>query len=80
MRGGNRVVLTPEDGVRLNVTDPDGRERGCRHDRHRTGPGQTKVVADFGGQKAEAVLNVTPGVAGVPTVAGVDVVTRSRLR
>ena len=36
----------------------------------RTGPGQTKVVADFGGQKAEAVLNVTPGVAGGPVASG----------
>ena len=36
-------------------------------------PGQTKVIADYGGQKAEGVLNVVP--AGEMAVTGVGVGT-----
>ena len=39
-----------------------------------TAAGQTNVVATFAGQKAESILNVTEGVAGVPVIGGVDIV------
>ncbi len=74
MRGGNRVILTPEDGVRLNVANPAVANVAAGTTVQSTAAGQTTVVADYGGQKAEAVLNVTDAVAGGPTVGGVDVV------
>jgi len=75
IRGGNRVILTAVDGLRLNVTDPTVAKVAAGTTVQSTGPGQTKVVADYGGQKAEATLNVTPGMAGVPAVSGVGVIT-----
>ncbi|MGO9109380.1 MAG: Ig domain-containing protein [Thermoguttaceae bacterium] len=75
MRGGNRVVLTLEDGLRLNVTDPTVAGVAAGTTVVGTGPGETKVIADYGGQKTEAVLTVTPGGAGVALVGnGVDVI------
>lgn len=76
MRGGNRVILTPEDGVRLNVTDLSVASVASGTTVVATGPGPTKVVADFGGQKAEAILNVTLGTpGGMPIGNGVNVIT-----
>ncbi len=73
MRGSNRVILTPADGVRLSVTDPAvaGVVSGTMV--QGAAPGQTKVIADYGGQKAEGVLNVVP--AGEMAVTGVGVGT-----
>jgi hypothetical protein len=76
MRGGNRVILTPEEGLRLNVTDPAVAGVAAGTTVVSSSPGSTKLVADFGGQKAEAVLNVTPGVASVlPAGNGLDVIS-----
>jgi hypothetical protein len=75
MRGGNRVVLTPDDGVRLNVTDGSVAGVAAGTTVTATGPGETRVIADFGGQKAEATLHVTLGAVGeAPLVSGVDIV------
>ena len=63
MRGGNRVILTERDGVQLNVSDPSVAEVATGTTVISRGPGQTKVVATLGGEKAEAVLNVTRGPA-----------------
>ena len=73
MRGGKRVILTPEDGVRLNVTEPTIAAVAAGTTVQTTGLGQTKVVADYGGQKAEAVLNVTQGPVDVVDTRGVGV-------
>ena len=64
MRGGNRVILTERDGVQLNVTDPGVAEVATGTTVISRGPGQTKVVATLGGEKAEAVLNVTEAPPG----------------
>ena len=45
----------------MNVTDPMVASVASGTTVLARAPGQTKVVADFGGQKAEAILNVTPG-------------------
>ena len=74
MRGGNRVILTPADGVQLNVTDPAVAGVVSGTTVEATAPGQTKVVADLGGKKAETVLNVAQGVAGGPAVGGTGVI------
>ncbi len=63
IRGGNRVILTERDGVQLNVTDPTVAEVATGTTVISRAPGQTKVVATLGGEKAEAVLNVTQGIA-----------------
>ncbi len=73
MRGGNRVILTPDDGVRLNVTDPTIAAVANGTTVQTTGLGQTKVVADYGGQKAEAVLNVTQGPVDLVDTRGIGV-------
>ncbi len=59
MRGGNRVVLTEQDGVQLNVTDPNVAAVATGNTVIGRAPGQTKVVATLGAEKAEATLNVT---------------------
>ncbi len=74
LRGGNRVILTHEDGVLLSVTDPTVASVVSGNTVQGSGPGRTKVIADYGGQKAETILNVTPGVAGVTTIGGTDIV------
>ena len=75
-RGGNRVILTPADGVQLNVSDPTVASVVSGTTVQGTGPGKTKVIATFGGNKAEAVLNVTQGGGDVaPVGTGVDVIT-----
>jgi hypothetical protein len=66
MRGGNRVILTERDGVQLNVTDPSVAEAVSGTTVISKGPGQTKLIATLGGEKAEAILNVTQGIAEVP--------------
>jgi hypothetical protein len=60
-RNGNSVILTPADGLRLNVTDPRVASVASGATVLTKGLGQTKVVAEIGGQRAEADLNVTPG-------------------
>ncbi len=69
MRGGNRVVLTPADGLQLNVTNPmvasvvAGKTKVSA-----LGAGQTEVIAQFAGQKARTTLNVTASAPEVTTV------------
>ena len=75
VRGGNRVILTAADGVQLNVTDPTVASVVTGTTVTATNPGQTKVIATFGGSKAEGVLNVTQGVAGGPVATGVGITT-----
>jgi hypothetical protein len=77
LRGGNRVILTPADGLQLNVTNPAVANVVSGTTVQAMKPGVTGVVANFGGQKVEATLNVTPAVAGVvpqpgPFVIAVD--------
>jgi len=61
VRGGQRRPVGPEDGVMLFPSDPrvaqvlDGLTVGG------AGTGRTTIVAQFGGQQAEAALTVTPG-------------------
>src|SRR5262249_30255644 len=57
MRGGNRVVLTERDGVQLSVTDPSVAVVATGNTVVSRAPGQTKVIATLGGEKAEATLN-----------------------
>jgi hypothetical protein len=59
IRGGQRVVLTEQDGVQLNVTDPGVAVVATGNTVVSRSPGQTKVIATLGGEKAEATLNVT---------------------
>ncbi len=81
MRGGNRVVLTPADGLRMNVSDPTVAGVASGTTVVSTGPGETKVIADYGGQKAEAILTVTPGAAGVASLGnGVNVIRSGVIR
>ena len=74
MRGGNRVVLTHDDGVLLSVSDPTVASVVSGTTVQGTGGGQTKVIADYGGKRAETVLKVTPGVPGATTIVGTDIV------
>ena len=60
MRGGNRVVLTPADGLQLNVTDLGVASVESGTTVGSLGPGQTNVVADFGGQKADGGTECHP--------------------
>ena len=78
LRNGTRVVLTPVDGVLFYVTDPAVVHVAGGTTVESVGLGQTKVVASYSGQKAEAVLNVSaPGVAGDTAIAGgLDVIRR----
>ncbi len=61
VRGGQRRVILPGDGLKLSVADPtvaqaaaDGVVRGIA-------PGQTSVVAQVGTSRAEAPLSVVAG-------------------
>lgn len=69
MRGGNRVVLTHEDGVLLSITDPTVASVVSGTTVTAAGPGQTRVIADYGAQRAQTILNVTPGVGGEVAIA-----------
>ncbi|HIQ22245.1 MAG TPA: hypothetical protein EYH34_13555 [Planctomycetes bacterium] len=62
VRGGQRRVLGPADGLRLMVTQPDvARPAGETTAVVATAPGRTSVVAQVGSAQAEAVLDVLPG-------------------
>jgi hypothetical protein len=73
MRGGDRVVLTERDGVQLNVTDPNVAVVATGNTVVSRAPGQTKVVATLGGEKAEATLNVTLAPPGELPAGRTDV-------
>jgi hypothetical protein len=62
MRGGQRRVLGPEDGLQLLVTQPEV-ARPAEDSLAVVGaaPGRTTVVAQLGPDRAEAVLDVVPG-------------------
>jgi hypothetical protein len=70
IRDGNRVILTPADGLQVNVADPAVAKVASEATVVATGLGQTKVVAEFGGQKVDADLYVTPSGPGVDTIVG----------
>ena len=69
MRGSDRVILTDRDGVQLNVTDPKVADVASGTTVISKSPGDTKVVATLGSEKAEATLNVTEAPPG-PLPAG----------
>jgi hypothetical protein len=74
MRGGNRVILTERDGVQLNVTDPNVAAWASGTTVISKAPGQTKVIATLGGEKAEAILNVTEAPPGGLPAGRTDVI------
>lgn len=68
VRGGQRRVILPGDGLRLSVADPgvaqvaaDGTVRGVA-------PGQTNVIAEVGASRAEAPLRVVAGAGPTDVV------------
>lgn len=71
--GGQRRVLGPEDGVQLTVRQPAVAQVFGGMTVGGSDPGRTGVVATLGNQQAEALLEVTPGLAAMPGV-GPDVV------
>jgi hypothetical protein len=68
MRGGQRHVLTPEQGVQMFVGDPNVAQVVSGTAVAAKAPGHTTLVARLGGQKAEANLDVVGG--GVDTLVG----------
>jgi hypothetical protein len=74
MRSGNRVVLTERDGVQLNVTDPGVAAVATGNTVISRAPGQTKVIATLGSEKAEATLNVTLAPPGGLPAGRTDVI------
>ncbi|MGD0898096.1 MAG: hypothetical protein ABR915_09700, partial [Thermoguttaceae bacterium] len=76
MRGGQRYVLTAADGVQLLVERPEVAQVLGNSAVMGSSPGTTAVVAQFGGQRAEASLQVTPQgavvVDGGGTIVGPD--------
>jgi hypothetical protein len=74
MRGGERRILTPQDGVQILVSDPNvGSVVGNTTAVAGRSPGRTSVVAQLGTAKVEAALEVQPaGAAGLGTVVAGD--------
>jgi hypothetical protein len=70
IRGGQRVILTAQDGVQLKIADNNVAEVADGLTVTAKAPGTTKVIATFGGERAEATLNVVPGgaIQGLPGV------------
>jgi hypothetical protein len=76
LRNGNSVILSAADGLRMNVSDPNVARVASETTVAGTNPGQTKVVAEFGGQRAQVDLNVTPATPGeIVAVDGYNVFT-----
>ncbi len=67
LRGGQRVVLGPEQGVTLTVSDRSVAQPGGGLAVMGTSPGRTSVFAGVGGQQIEAILEVMPGTAVIGT-------------
>ncbi len=65
MRGGQRRVLGPEDGVELFVTDPNVAGPAGNMTVVAKQPGTTQVVARLGSQQAAATLDVVTGTGVV---------------
>ena len=61
VRGGQRRVISPEDGLKLSVTDPSVATATAGGAVLGNTAGRTSVVAQVGSERAEAVLNVVPG-------------------
>ena len=67
MRGGQRQVLQPENGVQLFPSDPNvGQVMGGLLAVMGRAPGRTAVIAQLGNQRAEAALEVLSAGAGGP--------------
>jgi len=69
MRGGERRVLGPEDGVQLFTTDANVARAIAGTTVGALAAGRTAVVAQFAGQRAEAGLTVTPAGEAVVVAA-----------
>ena len=61
LRGGQRRVLTPADGVELYPADPNIAQSAGNMAVVARAPGRTAVVARIGNTQAEALLDVVPG-------------------
>jgi len=61
LRGGQRRMLGPEDGLELLSTNPGVAQVGNGTTVLGSSPGSTNIVARFRGQQTEAALDVTPG-------------------
>jgi hypothetical protein len=75
MRGSNRVVLGANDGVQLNVTDSNVADVAAGTTVISKAPGETKVVATLGGEKAETNLTVTQAPPGELPPGQTDVIS-----
>jgi hypothetical protein len=60
MRGGQRSLLGSEDGLQLSVSRPDVGQLVGGTSVRGSSPGQTLVIAQVGGQQAEASLTISP--------------------
>ena len=69
MRGGQRRVLGPESGVQLFTGNQSVAEATGGLTVAAKNPGQTTVVAEIGGARAETTLNVLAGVPAVTDIA-----------
>ena len=68
MRGGERRVLGPTDGLQILVDDPDVARPTADSTAVVGGsPGRTAIVAQLGQERAEAVLDVVPGDGPIGT-------------
>lgn len=65
MRGGQRRVLGPQDGIRLSIVDGAVASPIGGTAVQGEGPGRTEILARVGQQQAQAILHVTSG-EGVP--------------
>lgn len=61
VRGGQRRVVLPEDGLRLSVADPAVAQVAADGVVRALNPGRTRVTAQVGDARAEAALEVAPG-------------------
>jgi hypothetical protein len=62
VRGGQRRVIWPQDGMKLSTSDPAVGEVVDETFVHSVNPGKTDVIAQLGSQQARATLTVTPGI------------------
>jgi hypothetical protein len=70
VRGGQRRVILPQDGLKLSVADPNVAQASADSVVRGVSPGQTSVVAQVGTSRAEAPLNVVAGAG--PTGVVID--------
>ena len=81
LRNRRREIVTAGEGAKLSIVDSNVAEVADGLTVNSKAPGTTKVIATFGGQQAEATLNVVPGGAmigppGVGVIAGGSTVYR----